>query len=63
MTISAFDGANLMPDKGVEYTFGAGISVSPESISWGGTLTIKLSDTPMSPRKSGSAATTPIRWQ
>ena len=44
VTISAFDGAGNMADNSAVYTFGASLSTSPEKISWGQTLTIKMTD-------------------
>lgn len=49
VTISAFDGANNLADMAAEYTFTAGVSVDPESISWGQTLTINISDNDVVP--------------
>ena len=51
VTINAFDGAGLDADKGAEYTFGAGLSVSPDSISWGQTLTLTITDNTMVPTR------------
>ncbi len=44
VTISAFDGSNLFAEETAEYTFASGLSVSPESVSWGETLTLTISD-------------------
>ena len=42
--INAFDGGGKVGSASVAYTFGSGLSVSPESISWGQTLTLTMSD-------------------
>ncbi len=44
VTISAFDGGSNRAEKTAEYTFSSGLTVSPESISWGQTLTLTMSD-------------------
>ena len=42
--INAFDGGSARADASVAFTFSSGLSVSPESISWGQTLTVKMTD-------------------
>ena len=49
VTISAFDGASNLADKTATYTFSSGLSVSPDKISWGQTLTLTMSDNSVTP--------------
>ena len=51
ITINAFDGANLVGDKADTYEFKSGLTVEPESRSWGQTLTLKMSDNTVVPRR------------
>ncbi len=51
VTIGAFDGGNNFAEKMAEYTFSSGLSVSPESISWGQTLTLTMTDNSQMPEE------------
>lgn len=44
VTINARDGNGLVAAEGAVYTFGAGLSASPASLSWGETLTLTMTD-------------------